>query len=104
MSGEDLRPLGEAQANHNDSKWSGRIPEMSSVIQKSKEVGEGTGRLVDQHPLPSALTAFGAGLGVGLLAVALLPNASRQRDAAITKRVLDALSGILPDSFTKRAS
>jgi hypothetical protein len=77
---------------------------MSSVMQKSKEVSEETGRLVGQHPLPSALTAFGAGVGVGLLAILLLPNASRERETAISNRVLDALSGILPDSVTKRAS
>lgn len=77
---------------------------MSSVMQKSREVSEETGRHVGQHPLPSALTAFGAGLGLGLLAVVLLPNGQQERDAAISKRMSDALSGILPDSITKRAS
>lgn len=77
---------------------------MSTVLQKSKEVSKESGRLIGQHPLPSALTAFGAGLGVGLLAVLLLPNASRERDAAITKRVLDRMSGILPDAITKHMS
>lgn len=77
---------------------------MSNVIQRSEEVSKESGRLVGQHPLPSALTAFGAGLGVGLLAVLLLPNDARERDAAITKRLLDSLSGILPEAIAKRMS
>ncbi len=77
---------------------------MSTVTQTAREAGEEAVHLIGQYPLPSALSAFGAGLGLGLLAVALLPNTSHERDVAITKRVFDVLSGILPDSIMKRVS
>ena len=60
---------------------------MSTVRQKAQEASEETGRLIGQYPLPSALSAFGTGLGVGLLAVALLPNTSHEHDAAIKNAI-----------------
>lgn len=77
---------------------------MSTICEETEGISQGTCRLIDQHPLPSALVAFGAGLGLGLLAAVILPPASRQRDAAIGRQVLDTLSNILPDSFKKRIS
>lgn len=77
---------------------------MSAVTQKTKQVGEGAGRLIRQHPLPSALSAFGAGFGLGLLVSVLLPEAHSRRDAAISRRVLDAITSILPEAVAKRVS
>jgi len=75
---------------------------MSTTDPSTRAVNEETGRLIGQHPLPSVITAFAAGVGVGLLALALIPSASRDRDAAITRRLLDALSNVLPDTLAKR--
>ncbi|MHB8903469.1 MAG: hypothetical protein ACYC6Y_32290 [Thermoguttaceae bacterium] len=77
---------------------------MSMVMEKAREASEGTGRLVGDYPLPSVLSVFAAGLGLGLLAVAMLPDTSRERDAALTKRVFDAVSSIVPEAIMKRMS
>jgi hypothetical protein len=77
---------------------------MSTIGQKTRDVSRETGRVLAEHPLPSALTAFGVGLGVGFLGAILLPDRSRQQDAAITKRVLDAVLDALPNSVAKHLS
>lgn len=75
---------------------------MSRVTQKTREAQEKTGHVVGEHPLPSALTAFGAGVGIGLLAALLLPDAAWKRGARISTRVLDSLSDVIPDSVARR--
>lgn len=75
---------------------------MSRVMQKTREAQEKSGQVVGEHPLPSALTAFGAGVGIGLLAALLLPDAAWKRDTRITTRVLDSLSDVIPDSVARR--
>ncbi len=77
---------------------------MSSMSQKTEEATEQTLRVIGEHPLPSALTAFGVGLGVGLLAATLLPGVPREREAAFTQRMLDTVSRMVPESFAKRMS
>jgi F0F1-type ATP synthase membrane subunit c/vacuolar-type H+-ATPase subunit K len=77
---------------------------MSTVLEKTREANRETGRVIGEHPLPSALTAFAVGVGVGVVGVMLLYGRSRQEDAAMTKRVLDAISNALPESIAKHFS
>jgi hypothetical protein len=77
---------------------------MSTVLEKTRYVNRETGRVIGEHPLPSALTAFAVGVGVGVLGVMLLYNRPRQRHVAMSKRVLDAISNALPDSLSKHLS
>jgi hypothetical protein len=77
---------------------------MSTVLERTQEINRETGRMIGEHPLPSALTAFGVGVGVGLLGTMLLCGRSRQQDPTMRKRVLEAISSALPDSITKHLS
>jgi hypothetical protein len=77
---------------------------MSTIGQRARDINRETGRVIGEHPLPSALTAFGVGVGLGFLGAILLPDRSRQQEAAITKRVLDAVLNALPHSVAKHLS
>jgi ElaB/YqjD/DUF883 family membrane-anchored ribosome-binding protein len=74
------------------SSPSAESDEHSTAVEKIRDVNRETARVIAEHPLPSALTAFGIGLVVGLLGSVLLGGSSRGQEAAITKRVLDAIS------------
>jgi hypothetical protein len=76
---------------------------MSTVLEKTKDVNRETERVISEHPMPSALTAFGVGVGLGFLGEMLLCGRSRQPDTA-TRRTLDAISNALPDSIARRLS
>ncbi len=77
---------------------------MSTIRQSTRDVNRETGRVIGEHLLPSALTAFGVGVGVGFLGAILLHDRSRQQEAAMTKRVLDAVSNALRNSVAKPGS
>ena len=77
---------------------------MSTIRQRTRDVNRETGRVIGEHPLPSALTAFGVGVGVGFLGALLLLDRSRPQDAAITKRVFDAVLNALPNSVANPLS
>ncbi len=74
---------------------------MPTIRETTRDVNRETGRVIGEHPLPSALTAFGVGVGVGFLGVLLLDDRQRQQEATITKQVLDAISKAFPSSVAK---
>lgn len=63
-------------------------------------------QFVGEHALPSALVAFGLGVGAGLAVVSLLSSSGPSRRAAVTERLgsqlLESLSTMVPDSLVKR--
>jgi hypothetical protein len=98
----------------------GKGNEMSTGQQKmpnrttvAKAAAESDG-LVDANPLSSVLIVFGIGLGVGVALGCMLtgPTAPRATFAQRTelaaekfgRRMLDAMSGVLPQSLSKHIS
>lgn len=77
---------------------------MESVKEMTQYVTDEAGAVVEKHPLYSALTSFGAGMGVGLLAALLLPDPSRSRREILAERILENMSRVVPDSVSRRAS
>jgi hypothetical protein len=62
--------------------------------------------MVEQHALPSAVIAFGLGLGVGLalagLLVPALPAPQQKMTERLGRQLVDALAAVLPESVTGR--
>jgi hypothetical protein len=69
------------------------------------EAVDASRRAIGAHPLPSVLTVFGLGVGVGLLIATTLLSSTRQQEETLTRRisqqVLGALSSVLPDRITQ---
>jgi len=72
-----------------------------TVAEQQRRLAQDARRGVGEHPLPSALTVFGAGFGIGLLAVSLLGNSARDDEAALSEKVLQVLSRAVPESLSR---
>lgn len=80
---------------------------MTSAVSRSQE-------MVSQHPMSTALVVFGVGLGIGVALGSLLsgaatppPSLGQRAELAAEKlgrQMLDAISGILPDSITRHCA
>lgn len=75
-----------------------------SVAEKGRNVAGDARRQLGDHPVPSAFTAFGVGLGVGFLAVALLAESKRQREENFSERFLETLARAVPEALSRRVS
>jgi hypothetical protein len=80
----------------------------SGESKNTQTITDTGGRVVGEHPLPSALTAFGIGVGAGLLAAAVLGRSRQQEEETFARQVShhvqDALSKILPGTIAKHLS
>ncbi len=71
---------------------------------------ESGAQAIKDYPLPSAATAFGLGVGVGLVAVYSVLGSMRGRNeeetlaGRIGQQVLGALTDAMPDTLAKRLS
>lgn len=75
-------------------------------VAEATEMGR---RMVDEHPLPSVLTVFGLGVGVGLLLAAAIPGSRRREEETmahrISRQVLQGLEGLghmLPEAVSRQ--
>lgn len=72
--------------------------QMDAITAQSKE-------FVEEHALPSAVIAFGVGVGAGIALASLLANSLPSRHTSVTQKlgrqVLDAMSAVMPDSLLK---
>jgi hypothetical protein len=96
------------------SRGSGRRTESPSVREGhggARGVYDGTRQTVTEHPLASVLVTFAAGFAAGmLLSAALAPIRSRRgprrhsgsRMEELGQRVMDAVSGYLPQPSRRR--
>jgi len=80
---------------------------MTSAVSRSQD-------MIGQHPMSTALVVFGVGLGIGVALGSLLsgaaatpPSFGQRAELAAEKlgrQMLDAISGILPDSITRHCA
>jgi len=77
----------------------------SGVGERFREACDATTELVASHPGKSILTVFGVGFGLGLLlgyALAEPTPDTRGRLARFGESMLNALSGVMPESVMQR--
>lgn len=80
-----------------------RLTDRIHTPQPVREAVDTSREFVMHNPASSAFLAFGIGLGVGLAAVVLLSDTPRRQECStheLGRRVLDALAGKLPPSWT----
>lgn len=74
------------------------------ISDKAHDVAESSKEFVGNHPLPTTMSAFAAGLGAGLALVYLVSGGSRHRHEMgvahkLGRQVLDSISNAVPDSL-----
>ncbi len=88
-------------ANETSPRFSSQS--MRESITASREV-------IQEHPLPTALTVFGLGFGLGLAIGALIAESESQarydprRFERYGRQFLEALAHVAPDAISKRFS
>jgi hypothetical protein len=77
----------------------------SRVSEQLRSVAGDSKEFVGDHAMPSALIAFGIGVGAGLVVASLLADSLPARHSTMTQRLgqqmLEAMGRVLPDSFMK---
>ncbi|HUG70133.1 MAG TPA: hypothetical protein VMM76_20455 [Pirellulaceae bacterium] len=77
----------------------------SRVSEQMRSVAEDSKDFVGEHAMPSALIAFGIGVGAGLMVASLLADSLPARHTSMTQRLgqqmLDAMGSVVPQSFMK---
>lgn len=77
----------------------------SRVSEQLRSVTDDSKEFVEEHALPSALIAFGIGVGAGLVAASLLADSLPTRHTTLTQRLgqqmLEAMGSVVPQSFMK---
>lgn len=94
----------------NEQSAKSRFPEAHSNYDEALERVAGGYRevehLVQRNPASSVFLAFGVGIGIGVWLGSSMVHASRFRQPApvaerLGRRVLEALSGMVPDSVSE---